>query len=61
MFSKESFGEYYFVMTILTLTGIFALPGMGVAIVQSITRGYEGNRGCFIMDCLGQLWQESYI
>ena len=42
MFSKESFGEYYFVMTILTLTGIFALPGMGVAIVQSITRGYEG-------------------
>ncbi|AXI24948.1 polysaccharide biosynthesis protein [Methanofervidicoccus sp. A16] len=42
MLSKESFGEYNFVMTILILAGIFALPGMGVAVVQAVTKGYEG-------------------
>ncbi|CAB3289255.1 Polysaccharide biosynthesis protein [Methanocaldococcus lauensis] len=40
--SKEVFGEYSFVMTVLGIAGIFALPGMGVAVVQAVARGYEG-------------------
>ncbi|HIQ39174.1 MAG TPA: polysaccharide biosynthesis protein [Methanothermococcus okinawensis] len=42
MLPKKAFGEYSFVMTILILAGIFALPGMGVAVIQAVTRGYEG-------------------
>ncbi|UXM85386.1 lipopolysaccharide biosynthesis protein [Methanococcus aeolicus] len=42
LLSKEVFGEYSFVMTILSIAGIFALPGMGVAVVQAVAKGYEG-------------------
>lgn len=42
MLSREALGEYYFIMTVLVLAGTFALPGMGVAIVQAVTKGYEG-------------------
>lgn len=42
LLSKEVFGEYSFVMTVLCIAGIFALPGMGVAVVQAVAKGYEG-------------------
>lgn len=42
LLSKEVFGEYSFVMTVLGIAGIFALPGMGVAVVQAVAKGYEG-------------------
>ncbi len=40
--SKEVFGEYSFIMAVLDIAGIFALPGMGVAVIQAVARGYEG-------------------
>ncbi|WP_421077480.1 oligosaccharide flippase family protein [Methanothermococcus sp. Ax23] len=42
LLSKEVFGEYSFVMTVLGIAGVFALPGMGVAVVQAVAKGYEG-------------------
>jgi O-antigen/teichoic acid export membrane protein len=38
---KEVFGEYSFIMTVLGIAGIFAVPGMGVAVVQAVAKGYE--------------------
>ncbi|EHP84181.1 lipopolysaccharide biosynthesis protein [Methanotorris formicicus] len=40
--SKEVFGEYSFIMAVLGIAGIFALPGMGIAVVQAVAKGYEG-------------------
>ena len=40
--SKEAFGEYSFVLSILGVVGVFALPGMSLAIIQSVAKGYEG-------------------
>jgi len=42
LLSKGVFGEYSFAMTVLGIAGIFALPGMGVAVVQAVAKGYEG-------------------
>ena len=42
LLSKEVFGEYSFAMTVLGIAGVFALPGMGVAVVQAVAKGYEG-------------------
>ena len=42
LLSKEVFGEYSFVMTVLGIAGIFTLPGIGVAVVQAVAKGYEG-------------------
>ena len=40
--SKEEFGDYSFIITILGLLSIFSLPGMGNAIIQSVARGHSG-------------------
>ena len=39
---KESFGAFTYVNSIFLITNVFGTPGMSVAIVQSVARGYEG-------------------
>ncbi|MCD6464478.1 oligosaccharide flippase family protein, partial [Candidatus Woesearchaeota archaeon] len=40
--SKAVFGEYSFIMAVLNVAGVFALPGMANAIIRAVARGYEG-------------------
>lgn len=40
--SKEVYGNYRYVLSVLSIVGIFAIPGMGVSMTRSIARGYEG-------------------
>ena len=40
--SKQTFGEYSFILSILGIAGSLVLPGMGVAVVQAVARGYDG-------------------
>lgn len=40
--SKEALGEYRFVLAVLTILAITALPGLDTAIVQSTARGFTG-------------------
>jgi len=39
---QEFFGSYQFVLTIVAIIGITALPGMGAALVQASVRKYDG-------------------
>lgn len=39
---KEAYGNYRYVLSVLSMGGIFALPGMGAAITRSVARGFEG-------------------
>ncbi|MBW9221453.1 oligosaccharide flippase family protein [Methanothermococcus sp. SCGC AD-155-C09] len=61
MLSKESFGEYSFVLSILILAGIFALPGMNFAIIQSVAKGYEGTYFRALMEVFKYSWIGSFI
>ncbi|MBW9222920.1 oligosaccharide flippase family protein [Methanothermococcus sp. SCGC AD-155-K20] len=61
MLSKESFGEYSFVLSILGLAGIFALPGMSFAIIQSVARGYEGTYFKALREVFKYSWISSLI
>ncbi|WP_018154810.1 lipopolysaccharide biosynthesis protein [Methanothermococcus thermolithotrophicus] len=56
LLSKEVFGEYSFVMTVLGIAGIFALPGMGVAVVQAVAKGYEGTYFRALKDVFKWSW-----
>ncbi len=40
--SQESFGHYNFILSLVALLSIFALPGLGNAVMQSVARGYHG-------------------
>jgi len=40
---KNIYGQYDYILSLITLIGIFALPGMETAIVQVVARGIEGN------------------
>jgi len=40
---KETYGEYRYLLSIMTVIGIVALPGLGDAFLQSIARGLEGS------------------
>ena len=40
---KELYGEYRYVLSVLGMLGIFALPGMATAIVRSVARGFDGS------------------
>ncbi len=40
--SKEVFGEYRFIISIISILMVFTLPGLDTALVQSTARGYEG-------------------
>jgi O-antigen/teichoic acid export membrane protein len=39
---KAIYGDYRYVLSVLSILGIFALPGFGVAIVRSVARGFDG-------------------
>lgn len=39
---KAVYGDYRYVLSILSIAGIFAIPGMGTAMARSIARGFEG-------------------
>lgn len=41
LLGKERFWEYTFIMAIIWIMSIFALPGSGIAIIQSISRWFE--------------------
>jgi O-antigen/teichoic acid export membrane protein len=41
---KEIYGNYRYLLSIMTIIGIFALPGMEDAIIQAVANKYEG---CF--------------
>lgn len=40
--SKESYGEYKFVLSLAGIIGVFGLTGLGTATLQSVSKGYEG-------------------
>lgn len=39
---KSVYGDYRYILSALSIAGIFALPGMATAITRGIARGYEG-------------------
>lgn len=39
---KETYGDYRYVLSFLGMLGIFAIPGMGTALIQSVARGFAG-------------------
>lgn len=41
--SKEFYGEYQFVSTVLWVLVVFSMPGMDTSILQSVARGYESS------------------
>jgi O-antigen/teichoic acid export membrane protein len=40
--SKEAYGEYKYVLSVASILGAFTLSGLGTAVLQSVSRGYEG-------------------
>ncbi|MDO8565336.1 MAG: oligosaccharide flippase family protein [bacterium] len=40
---KEVFGHYKFILSLIGFIGAFSLIGMGTAVTQSISRGFEGS------------------
>jgi O-antigen/teichoic acid export membrane protein len=56
LLSKEVFGEYSFAITVLGIAGIFTLPGMGVAVVQAVAKGYEGTYFRALKDVFKWSW-----
>lgn len=42
LLSKEAYGSYQFILSLLGILAVGAIPGMGTAIVQAIARGKEG-------------------
>lgn len=39
---KETYGEYRYILSIMAMVGIFALPGMGDALLQAVAKKFEG-------------------
>jgi len=39
---KEIYGNYKFILSLASIIGAFTLTGMGIAITQSVARGFEG-------------------
>ncbi|MDB4446572.1 oligosaccharide flippase family protein [Akkermansiaceae bacterium] len=57
-FDAEQFGLYQLIVTCVALAGFFALPGMNMAVIQSVARGFDGtfrsaNRWSFRSSFLG--------
>ena len=39
---KETYGEYKYILSIISLLGTLTLTGLGTAVMQSVSRGYDG-------------------
>ena len=39
---KELYGDYRYILSIVGMLGIFALPGMATALIRSVARGHDG-------------------
>ena len=40
---KETYGDYRYIISIITMIGVFALPGMDDAILQAVANKFEGS------------------
>lgn len=40
--SKETYGEYTFILTLLSIAMLFALPGIPITIIRSLTKNFDG-------------------
>lgn len=49
---RESYGEYRYILSIMAIVGIFALPGMGDALLQAVAKKFEG--------CLRKAFREKF-
>lgn len=61
VFGVEDFGRFAYIMAIFSLASIFGAPGMGIAVFQSVSRGYEGTllilaKRVFLIGLLGSLF-----
>ena len=61
LLSREAFGEYSFVLSVLGLAGIFALPGMSFAVIQAVAKGYEGTYFRALKEVFKYSWIGSLI
>ena len=41
LFTKDEYGQYQFIVSIVGVCGVFVLPGLQVAVVQSVARGHD--------------------
>jgi O-antigen/teichoic acid export membrane protein len=41
--SPETYGDYKYVISIVSILAIFTLPNMSIAFIRSVSRGQEGN------------------
>ena len=40
--SKETYGQYKFILSLANILGVFTLTGLGTAVMKSVTGGFEG-------------------
>ena len=40
--STEVFGDYYFLLSIITMLSIISMPGLNISLVKSVSRGKDG-------------------
>ena len=43
MATQEIFGQYQFILAVLSIVSILSVPGLNVSITRSVARGYEGD------------------
>jgi O-antigen/teichoic acid export membrane protein len=41
--TQEVFGQYQFVLSLLSITSLLSIPGLNTAITQSVSRGFDGD------------------
>lgn len=41
-FGVEDFGRFAYIMAVFSMASVFGSPGMGIAVFQSVSRGYDG-------------------